>query len=181
MKKSTILAAVASMVLASAANAGTIKVEGETQLNNDERTSAKVEIWEGKGPIGLGLEFKQYLAESGKPAYGNVVGKIGYALPAKYGITPVLKAEAGIQSKTTDNAFYGVIAELHRPVGPFKAEVAYRYRHNISSDFVTEKRGSVGIAYDLNKNTEVGVTYHNYFKDTVKDTNAVALSLTRKF
>jgi hypothetical protein len=181
MKKSAILAAVASLVFASAANAGTIKVEGETQLNNDKRTSAKVEIWEAAGPIGLGLEFKQYLAETGKPAYGNIVGKIGYALPTKYGITPVLKAEAGVQSRTTDDAFYGVIAELHKPVGPFTAEVAYRYRSNISSDFVAEKRGSVSLHYDLNKKTEVGVTYHNYFKDTVKDTNAVAISMTRKF
>ena len=84
-------------------------------------------------------------------------------------------------SKTTNEEFYGVIAELHRPVGPFKAEVAYRYRHNISSDFVTEKRGSIGLAYEVNKQTEIGVTYHNYFKDTSKDTNAVAISMTRKF
>jgi hypothetical protein len=181
MKKSAILAAVASLVFASAANAGTIKVEGENQLNNDKRTSAKVEIWEAAGPIGLGLEFRQYLAETGKPAYGNVVGKIGYALPTMYGVTPVLKAEAGVQTQATDNAFYGVIAELHKPVGPFKAELAYRYRSNISSNFVAEKRGSVGVAYDLNKKTEVGVTYHNYFKDTVKDTNAIAISMTRKF
>ena len=181
MKKSTILAAVASVVLASAANAGTIKVEGETQLNNDERTSAKVEIWDGKGPIGVGLEFKQYLSETGNQAYSNIVGKVGYALPTVYGFKPVLKAEAGVQAKATNDAFYGVVAELHRPVGPFKAEVAYRYRHNISSDYATEKRGSVGLQYDLNKKTEVGVTYHNYFKDTAKDTNAVALSMTRKF
>lgn len=180
MKKSTILAAVASMVLASAANAASVKIEGETQLNNDERNGVKVEIWEGTGPVGFGVEVKQYLAETGNPSYGNIAGKIGYALPKFYGFMPVVKAEVGIQSKTTDETFYGLVAELHRPVGPFKAEVAYRYRDGINSAFVAEKRGTIGVAYDLNKKTEVGVAYHNYFKSG-NDTNAVALSLVRKF
>ena len=181
MKKSTILAAVASLVLAGAANAGTVKVEGETQLNNDERNAVKLEAWDGKGPIGIGIEVKQYLAENGQSAYGQVSGKLGYALPAVYGFKPVVKAELGVKTTSTTNEFYGVIAELHRPVGPFKAEIAYRYRDGINSDFTAEKRGSIGLAYDLNKKTEVGLTYHNYFNNTVKDTNAIALSLTRKF
>ena len=180
MKKSTILAAVASMVLASAANAATVKVEGESQLNNDERNAVKVEAWDGVGPVGFGLEFKQYLSETGKQAYGNVVGKVGYALPTVYGFKPVVKAEVGIQSKTTNDEFYGVIAELHRPVGPVTVEVAYRYRDGISSNFVAEKRGTVGVAYELNKKTEVAVMYHDYFKSG-KDTKSIGLALARKF
>jgi hypothetical protein len=98
-----------------------------------------------------------------------------------YGFSPGVEAELGVKSEFTTDEFYGVVVRLHRPIGLFNAGVAYRYRDGINSNFVSEKRGSVGVAYPLNPNTEVGVTYHNYFKDTVKDTNAVAISMTRKF
>jgi hypothetical protein len=182
MKKTTQIAlAISALLLTSTANAATLKVEAEAQLNAGERTAVKVEAWDIKGPVGYGLEVKQHLAKDGQSAYGQVVGKVGYALSKVYGFSPGVEAELGVKSEFTTDEFYGVVVRLHRPIGLFNAGVAYRYRDGINSNFVAEKRGSVGLAYPLNPNTEVGVTYHNYFKDTVKDTNAVAISMTRKF
>jgi hypothetical protein len=181
MKKTTQIAmAISALLLAGAANAATVKVEGENQLNAGERTAAKIEAWDNKGPVSYGLEFKQYLAKDKLGAYSNVVGKVGYALPAVYGFTPVVKAEVGLQSSATNEEFYGVVAELHKPVGPVTVEVAYRYRDGINSKFTDEKRASVGVAYPLDKNTDIGATYHTYLK-TGADTKAITLSVARKF
>jgi len=181
MKKTTQIAmAISALLLAGAANAATVKVEGENQLNAGERTAVKIEAWDNKGPVSYGLELKQYLAKDSLGAYSNVVGKVGYALPAVYGFTPVVKAELGMQSNTTNEEFYGVIAEIHRPVGPVAVEVAYRYRDGINSKFAEDKRASVGVSYPMDKKTDVGVTYHTYLKPGA-DTKAISLSVARKF
>ena len=181
MKKTTQIAmAISALLLAGAANAATVKVEGENQLNAGERTAVKIEAWDNKGPVGYGLEVKQYLAKDGQSAYGQVVGKVGYALPKVYGFSPGVEAELGVKSATTTDEFYGVVVGLHRPIGPFNAGIAYRYRDGINSNFAVEKRGSVGVAYPLNSDTEVGVVYHTYFRPAA-DTKAISVSVARKF
>lgn len=181
MKKTTqIVLAISALLLSGVANAATVKVEAENQLNAGERTAVKIEAWDNKGPVSYGLELKQYLAKDGQTAYGQVVGKVGYALPKVYGFSPKVKAELGAKSATTTDEFYGVVAGLQRPVGPFTAEFAYRYRDGINSNFAAEKRGSVGVAYALDKKTEVGVVYHTYFRPAA-DTKVIGLSVAQQF
>lgn len=183
MKKTAIVAALAASLIGTAAHAGSIKVEAESQLNKAEREAVKVEVWEGlTGPVGVGFEVKTFLAEGTNASYTNLVGKIGYALPTISGFSPVIKAEAGVKTGVGNAEFWGVGAEVQRKLtDKVTATVGYRYRDGFGDEYGSnQQRAHVGVSYGLTKNSSVGATYYNYRKDS-QNTDAVALSLTKKF
>ena len=185
MKKTAIVAALAASLFATAANAGSIKVEAENQYTgNVDRQTVKLEAWEGiGGAFGIGAEVKTYLAEAGKPAFTDLVGKVGYALPTVAGFTPVVKGEVGVTAGTANKDFWGVSGELQRKVtDKVTVGAGYRYRENFSGSAAANeaKRAHATVSYDLNKNFVVGASYYNYAVPG-DNVGSVALSLTKKF
>lgn len=183
MKKTAIMAALVSVMMASAAQAGSIKVEGESQTGGAKRDAVKLEVWEGlTGPVGVGFEAKTYLAEGTAGAYSQLVGKVGYALPKIAGFDPVLKGEVGVRSGAVNAEFWGANIELGRALtDKTTATVGYRYRDGFNNQFAKEQRYNVGLSYALDKHLSVGANYYRYNPQTGKDINAVGLSLAKKF
>ena len=182
MKKTAIVAALAASLMATAAQAGSIRVEGESQLNGTDREALKIEAWQGlTGPIGAGLEVKTFVADGSNPAFTNISGKLGYALPTVAGFSPVVVVEAGVRTGAGNAEFWGVGGEVQRPLTQnLRAVVGYRYRDGFNQQFATRHRAHAGVDYDINKSFAVGATYYNYRQDG-QNTDAVAVSVTRKF
>jgi hypothetical protein len=189
MKKTTIIAALAASLMATAAHAGSIKIEGENQLNGAERQSVKIEVWEGlTGPVGVGFEVKTFVAEGNQPAASNIVGKLGYAFPEVAGFTPVLKGEVGVRTGADNAEFWGLGLDLKRPLTQkLSATVGFRHREGFNNSYANRDRILAGLEYAVAKNTSLGVTYFNYRQDDVATgngtsrTDSLALSLTKKF
>ena len=183
MKKTAIVAALAASLMASAAQAGSIKVEAENQLDRGDRNTVKIEAWEGIGNIGAGIEAKTYLAEGGQGAFTDLVGKVGYAMPEFAGFVPVVKAELGVTTGAANNEFWGISGELQRKVtDKVTVGVGYRYRDSFKDGVTANeaKRAHASASYEFSKNYSLGATYYNYAL-TGKNIDSVAVALTKKF
>lgn len=185
MKKTAIVAALAASLMATAAHAGSIKVEGENQTTGPvDRQTLSLEAWEGVGgAFGVGAEIKTYIAEANAPAFTNLAAKIGYAFPTVAGFMPVVKAELGVTTGTANNEFWGVSAEVQRQLtDKVVVGAGYRYRENFTGTAAANeaKRAHVAASYSVSKNVALGATYYNYGVRG-NNTDALSLSLTKKF
>jgi hypothetical protein len=108
---------------------------------------------------------------------------VGAGVPVSYAgytITPFLQIGDKLITNTTDTVFYGVGAKASRQVfGPVSAEVAYRYRGELSGKPIAERRYMIAAKYELTSKNVFGVQFYEY-SGTIID-HRYGVSYTHKF
>lgn len=169
------IAMVAAMFVAAPAFAQdhTVHIGGEYELNKGERAATVTELSAPIGPVVGSVTVRSQFANDGARANNEFSVGAKYAIPFTYkGVTPFVKAEAGVKSSRGSDTFVGLEGGAGGAINEaFGWEAGYRWRN--FNDQASEGRYRVTITQPIGG----FVVDYSIFDWSVKGVNTVGAGI----
>lgn len=185
-----LLAAVCALALSAGAAHAAPTVSSEVRFGNPIKGSDYREYrLDAVAPapvfsnLNLGTELTVRQTNGQGDVAGKLTGRVELPLNEVYGFTPVVYGEYGNNFARNNNYdFWGIGGRVsHKIAGPISATAGVRHRQGFTPRDLSETRYNVGVRYNFDTATAVGLDYYRVNNSRVPDVDVVGVSVSHSF